>query len=229
MTLGVSRSDCARQDFVVDLDSTSSARSTTLHQTPRTKTRRYSNGSIPPGSELLIPHKVQEHPHSVIAPLEVCRGQVEAGRGRVWARSLTCRSKPKPENLFGGVVVSYLEWVQNLQSYSWSNMEVQRKLADVMQNSREQSRMTSYTRASGVVVPSSTEQVSACLSLAHQYRIVWVARGAGSELSGGVVSYARGARRSLGSRPDADVDRDIRRRAAPGRPSEARTASRRRW
>ncbi|PBC51563.1 Glu/Leu/Phe/Val dehydrogenase [Rhodococcus sp. ACPA1] len=33
----------------------------------------------------------------------------------------------------GGVVVSYLEWVQNVQSYSWSDLDVQLKLSDVMQ------------------------------------------------------------------------------------------------
>jgi glutamate dehydrogenase (NAD(P)+) len=32
----------------------------------------------------------------------------------------------------GGVVVSYLEWVQNLQAFSWSIEEVDRKLASLM-------------------------------------------------------------------------------------------------
>ncbi|MEV4356884.1 Glu/Leu/Phe/Val dehydrogenase [Nonomuraea sp. NPDC049625] len=32
----------------------------------------------------------------------------------------------------GGVIVSYLEWVQNLQAYSWSAEEVERKLRELM-------------------------------------------------------------------------------------------------
>ena len=32
----------------------------------------------------------------------------------------------------GGVIVSYLEWVQNLQSHSWSEAEVELRLADLM-------------------------------------------------------------------------------------------------
>ena len=32
----------------------------------------------------------------------------------------------------GGVVVSYLEWVQNLQAFSWSSAEVDRKLVALM-------------------------------------------------------------------------------------------------
>ncbi|UUE28836.1 FAD-binding protein (plasmid) [Rhodococcus qingshengii] len=56
--------------------------------------------------------------------------------------------------------------------------------------SRDQSRMTSYVRAAGVVAPSSTEQVSVCLSLAHHHGITLVARGAGSGLSGGANSQA---------------------------------------
>ncbi|MEO3802606.1 Glu/Leu/Phe/Val dehydrogenase [Nonomuraea sp. B1E8] len=33
----------------------------------------------------------------------------------------------------GGVIVSYLEWVQNMQAYSWSSGEVELKLRDLMQ------------------------------------------------------------------------------------------------
>ncbi|GAB2687121.1 Glu/Leu/Phe/Val family dehydrogenase [Nocardia thraciensis] len=34
----------------------------------------------------------------------------------------------------GGVVVSYLEWVQNLQAYSWSSGDIDRRLKDVISN-----------------------------------------------------------------------------------------------
>jgi glutamate dehydrogenase (NAD(P)+) len=34
----------------------------------------------------------------------------------------------------GGVIVSYLEWVQNTQAYSWSAGEVEVKLRDLMEN-----------------------------------------------------------------------------------------------
>ncbi|WP_327086378.1 Glu/Leu/Phe/Val dehydrogenase [Nonomuraea sp. NBC_01738] len=33
----------------------------------------------------------------------------------------------------GGVIVSYLEWVQNMQAYSWSSAEVDMKLRDLME------------------------------------------------------------------------------------------------
>jgi glutamate dehydrogenase (NAD(P)+) len=33
----------------------------------------------------------------------------------------------------GGVVVSYLEWVQNLQAYSWSAADVDLRLQDLME------------------------------------------------------------------------------------------------
>ncbi|NUP01260.1 MAG: Glu/Leu/Phe/Val dehydrogenase [Nonomuraea sp.] len=33
----------------------------------------------------------------------------------------------------GGVIVSYLEWVQNMQAYSWSSREVEVKLRDLME------------------------------------------------------------------------------------------------
>ncbi|TMR99025.1 Glu/Leu/Phe/Val family dehydrogenase [Nonomuraea basaltis] len=34
----------------------------------------------------------------------------------------------------GGVIVSYLEWVQNMQAYSWSSGEIESKLRDLMAN-----------------------------------------------------------------------------------------------
>jgi glutamate dehydrogenase (NAD(P)+) len=34
----------------------------------------------------------------------------------------------------GGVIVSYLEWVQNMQAYSWSSGEVEAKLRDLIEN-----------------------------------------------------------------------------------------------
>ncbi|MEV0591117.1 Glu/Leu/Phe/Val family dehydrogenase [Nonomuraea cavernae] len=34
----------------------------------------------------------------------------------------------------GGVIVSYLEWVQNMQAYSWSAAEVEMRLRDLMQS-----------------------------------------------------------------------------------------------
>ena len=38
----------------------------------------------------------------------------------------------------GGVVVSYLEWVQNLQAFSWSGQEVDRKLVSLMSSASAQ-------------------------------------------------------------------------------------------
>lgn len=37
----------------------------------------------------------------------------------------------------GGVIVSYLEWVQNLQSHSWSEAEVELRLSDLMRRGYE--------------------------------------------------------------------------------------------
>ena len=45
---------------------------------------------------------------------------------------LGCRVVPDILANAGGVVVSHLEWVQNMQAYSWSERDVARRLEDVM-------------------------------------------------------------------------------------------------
>src|SRR5690606_5548861 len=34
----------------------------------------------------------------------------------------------------GGVIVSYLEWVQNVQAFAWTESEIERKLRDLMES-----------------------------------------------------------------------------------------------
>lgn len=46
----------------------------------------------------------------------------------------------------GGVIVSYLEWVQNMQAYSWSAKEVELKLRDLMENAFTEVRALAAAR-----------------------------------------------------------------------------------
>jgi glutamate dehydrogenase (NAD(P)+) len=46
----------------------------------------------------------------------------------------------------GGVIVSYLEWVQNTQAYSWSGGEVELKLRDLMEGAYAEVRSLSLAR-----------------------------------------------------------------------------------
>ncbi|MDF2709342.1 Glu/Leu/Phe/Val dehydrogenase [Nonomuraea muscovyensis] len=46
----------------------------------------------------------------------------------------------------GGVIVSYLEWVQNMQAYSWSAQEVELKLRDLMQSAYDEVRSLATDR-----------------------------------------------------------------------------------
>lgn len=47
----------------------------------------------------------------------------------------------------GGVIVSYLEWVQNMQAYSWSAAEVEMKLRDLMEGAYGEVRSLATDRA----------------------------------------------------------------------------------
>jgi glutamate dehydrogenase (NAD(P)+) len=76
----------------------------------------------------------EENAHTVRAPLVVegangpttpAADRVLAGLGTVVVPDILANA--------GGVVVSYLEWVQNLQAYSWSAADVDVRLADLMQ------------------------------------------------------------------------------------------------
>jgi glutamate dehydrogenase (NAD(P)+) len=44
------------------------------------------------------------------------------------------------------VIVSYLEWVQNMQAYSWSAKEVELKLRDLMENAFAEVRALAAAR-----------------------------------------------------------------------------------
>ncbi|WP_101783391.1 Glu/Leu/Phe/Val family dehydrogenase [Nonomuraea indica] len=46
----------------------------------------------------------------------------------------------------GGVIVSYLEWVQNMQAYSWSAKEVELKLRDLMESAYDEVRTLATDR-----------------------------------------------------------------------------------
>ncbi|WP_420819172.1 Glu/Leu/Phe/Val family dehydrogenase, partial [Nonomuraea lactucae] len=46
----------------------------------------------------------------------------------------------------GGVIVSYLEWVQNMQAYSWSANDVDLRLRDLMQTAYTQVKTLADTR-----------------------------------------------------------------------------------
>src|SRR3954465_7445389 len=71
-----------------------------------------------------------------------------------------------------------------------------------------------------VVLPSSTEQVQGVVRLCHQEEVPWVARGAGSGLSGGAVPHEDGVLVVLSRmRRILEVDPDKQRVA--GRPGGA--------
>lgn len=72
----------------------------------------------------------------------------------------------------GGVVVSYLEWVQNLQSYSWSERDVAVRLEDLMLSAFDQ--VAELSRARGVSLRRAAHaigvgRVAEALELRGQY------------------------------------------------------------
>jgi glutamate dehydrogenase (NAD(P)+) len=69
----------------------------------------------------------------------------------------------------GGVIVSYLEWVQNMQAYSWSSGEVELKLRDLMENAFAEVR--SLAGARGLTLRQAAHVIGVGrVAEAHQMR-----------------------------------------------------------
>ena len=72
----------------------------------------------------------------------------------------------------GGVVVSYLEWVQNLQSFWWQEDEVNRQLNTIMVNSFGQ--IWSFAEAQGVPLRQAAYMTAVDrVASAVQLRGIW--------------------------------------------------------
>lgn len=69
----------------------------------------------------------------------------------------------------GGVIVSYLEWVQNMQAYSWSANEVEVKLRDLMEGAFAEVRSTAAER--GITLRQAAHVIGVGrVAEAHQMR-----------------------------------------------------------
>ncbi|WP_188190234.1 Glu/Leu/Phe/Val family dehydrogenase [Nonomuraea sp. SYSU D8015] len=69
----------------------------------------------------------------------------------------------------GGVIVSYLEWVQNMQAYSWSSGEVELKLRDLMESAF--SEVKSLAAARGLTLRQAAHVIGVGrVAEAHQMR-----------------------------------------------------------
>ncbi|MDP4507285.1 Glu/Leu/Phe/Val family dehydrogenase [Nonomuraea turcica] len=69
----------------------------------------------------------------------------------------------------GGVIVSYLEWVQNMQAYSWSSGEVEVKLRDLMESAF--SEVKSMAAARGLTLRQAAHVIGVGrVAEAHQMR-----------------------------------------------------------
>ncbi|RVX38243.1 glutamate dehydrogenase (NAD(P)+) [Nonomuraea polychroma] len=69
----------------------------------------------------------------------------------------------------GGVIVSYLEWVQNMQAYSWSSGEVELKLRDLMESAF--SEVKSMAAARGLTLRQAAHVIGVGrVAEAHQMR-----------------------------------------------------------
>jgi glutamate dehydrogenase (NAD(P)+) len=69
----------------------------------------------------------------------------------------------------GGVIVSYLEWVQNMQAYSWSSGEVEVKLRDLMESAF--SEVKSLAAARGLTLRQAAHVIGVGrVAEAHQMR-----------------------------------------------------------
>jgi len=80
---------------------------------------------------------------------EICAANAGSVKARVIVEAANGPTTPEADNILqangkyvvpdilanaGGVVVSYFEWVQGLQSFFWSEDEVNRQLQSVMEN-----------------------------------------------------------------------------------------------
>ncbi|WP_344836884.1 hypothetical protein [Nonomuraea dietziae] len=69
----------------------------------------------------------------------------------------------------GGVIVSYLEWVQNMQAYSWSASEVEVRLRDLMEGAF--SEVKSVAAARGLTLRQAAHVIGVGrVAEAHQMR-----------------------------------------------------------
>jgi glutamate dehydrogenase/leucine dehydrogenase len=131
-----------------------------------------------PGTKPLAPTEVLEVPCDILIPAAIENQIVESNAGRVQARLIVEAANgpttPEADTILhdkgivvlpdilanaGGVVVSYYEWVQNLQNQQWEEDEVQTKLRKKMY------------RATNTVVTSR----AAIMDSMDRYREGWAA------------------------------------------------------
>ncbi len=131
-----------------------------------------------PGSKPLAPKEVLEVPCDILIPAAMENQILASNAGRIQARLIVEAANgpttPEADTILherninvlpdilanaGGVVVSYYEWVQNLQNQQWEEHEVQEKLRVKMQ------------RATDKVVTTR----AALLDTLEHYRSLWAA------------------------------------------------------
>ncbi len=146
----------------------------------RVEDHKDSTGSVVdfPGSKPLAPKEVLEVPCDILIPAAMENQILASNAGRIQARLIVEAANgpttPEADTILherninvlpdilanaGGVVVSYYEWVQNLQNQQWEEHEVQEKLRVKMQ------------RATDKVVTTR----AALLDTLEHYRSLWAA------------------------------------------------------
>jgi glutamate dehydrogenase (NAD(P)+) len=128
---------------------------------------KLSQGSLKgyPGAEEIDPAEVLELDCTVLVPAalegQINRGNADKVRAKIVAEGANGPTTPEADDILngkgvlvvpdilanaGGVIVSYFEWVQDLQEFFWEESEINHRLHHIMSRAYKQVSETSHTR-----------------------------------------------------------------------------------